>query len=223
MPALRRTKAGTTVLAAISVLLLAPLSAPAAHAAQATPGAPASHTAHTAHRGGHVHDECNTPSINRLQKWLASGEGTTVPPTGSLLVPEGDGYAAKIVFQNNEWHVAVVWLGNQFDAQADLSHSTGFWLTYSADDDFYVQLRPASHWSGGDKWLTRIPSTGGQLVRKFIPFDPDSWTWLPELGQPQYSFASALTEARGLVFVGKTPNSLDFRELLIDGYQPPCL
>ncbi|MBB1151938.1 hypothetical protein [Amycolatopsis dendrobii] len=214
MPASRRTKAGTTVLAAISVLLLAPLSAPAAQAAQAAPAAQ--------HRAD-GQDECSTPSINRLQKWLASGEGTTVPPTGSLLVPEGDGYAAKIAFQNNEWHVAVVWLGNQFDAQADLSHSAGFWLTYSADDDFYVQLRPASHWSGGDKWLTRIPSTGGQLVRTFFPFDASSWTWLPELGQPQYTFASALTEARGLVFVGKTPNSLDFRELLIDGYQPPCL
>ncbi|GAB3382752.1 hypothetical protein [Amycolatopsis echigonensis] len=212
MPASRRTKAGSTVLAAISVLL-APMSAPAAQAV------PARH----ASVGIGVQDECSTPSINRLQKWLASGEGTTVPPTGSLLVPEGDGYAAKIAFHNNEWHVAVVWLGNQFDAQADLSHSAGFWLTYRADDDFYVQLRPASHWSGGDKWLTRIPATGGQLVRTFIPFDPDSWTWLPELGQPQYSFASALAEARGLVFVGKTPNALDFRELLIDGYQPPCL
>ena len=212
MPASRRTKAGIPVLAAISVLLLAPLSAPAAQAAPAA-----------AARSAAGQDECSTPSINRLQKWLASGEGTTVPATGNLLVPEGDGYAAKIVFQNNEWHVAVVWLGNQFDAQADLGQSAGFWLTYSATEDLYVQLRPASHWSGGDKWLTRIPSTGGQLVRKFFPFDADAWTWLPELGQPQYSFASALSEARGLVFVGKTPNTLDFRELLIDGYQPPCL
>jgi hypothetical protein len=167
--------------------------------------------------------ECSTPSIDRLQQWLASGEGTTVPPTGNLLVPEGHGYTAKVEFLNAEWHVVVVWLGNQFEAQADLSHSAGFWLTYSATDDLYVQLRPASHWSGGDKWLTLVPSTRGKLVTKFFSFKPRAWTSLPELGTPSYSFASALAEARGLVFVGKTPNRLEFRGLPIDGYRPPCL
>ncbi|MGW4527228.1 hypothetical protein [Amycolatopsis sp. NPDC004378] len=166
---------------------------------------------------------CATPSIDRLQQWLASGEGTTVPATGSLLVREGRGYAAKIDFLNAEWHVAVVWLGNRFEAQADLARSAGFRLTYRATDDLYVQLRPASHWSGGDKWLTRVPSTGGKLVTKFFSFKPRAWTSLPELGTPAYSFASALTEARGLVFVGKTPNRLEFRGLRIDGYRPPCL
>lgn len=145
-----------------------------------------------------------------------------MPSSGSLLVREGDRYAAKVRFVNAEWHVVVVWLGNQFEAQADLSKSSGFWLTYSATDDLYVQLRPASHWSGGDKWLTRVPSTGGKLVKQFFSFSPEAWTWLPELGKPSYSFASALGEARGLVFVGKTPNTLDFRALPIDGYQPPC-
>lgn len=167
--------------------------------------------------------ECTTPSIDRYQQWLASGEGTTVPATGSLLVRQGGGYAAKVSFLNAEWHVIVVWLGNQFEAQADLSKSAGFWLTYSATEDLYVQLRPASHWSGGDKWLTLVPSTGGKLVRRFFSLAPDKWTWLPELGQPSYSFGSALGEARGLVFVGKTANSLDFRGLKIDGYTPPCL
>ncbi|REH39216.1 hypothetical protein BCF44_11371 [Kutzneria buriramensis] len=167
--------------------------------------------------------ECATPSIDRYQQWLASGEGTTVPTTGSLLVPDDHGYAARVTFLNAEWHVIVVWLGNQFDAQADLSRSAGFWLTYRATDDLYVQLRPASHWSGGDKWLTRIPSTGGRLVSRFFSFAPDKWTWLPELGQPAYSFASALTEARGLVFVGKTPNVLAFTGLRVDGYRPPCV
>src|SRR5882757_2919735 len=92
--------------------------------------------------------ECATPSIDRYQQWLASGEGTTVPATGSLLVREGHQYAAKVTFLNAEWHVAVLWLGNQFEAQADLSKSAGFWLTYSATEDLYVQLRPASNWSG---------------------------------------------------------------------------
>ncbi|WIY00614.1 hypothetical protein QRX60_42250 [Amycolatopsis mongoliensis] len=167
--------------------------------------------------------ECSTPSIDRLQQWLASGEGTTVPPTGNLLVRQGHGYAAKVTFLNAEWHVVVVWLGNQFEAQADLSHSAGFWLTYRATGDLYVQLRPASHWSGGDKWLTLVPSTRGKLVTKFFSFKSRDWTSLPELGTPAYSFASALTEARGLVFVGKTPNELEFRGLRVDGYRPPCL
>ncbi|MEC3975902.1 hypothetical protein [Amycolatopsis sp. H20-H5] len=167
--------------------------------------------------------ECANPSIDRLQQWLASGEGATVPPTGSLLVRAGGRYAAKVTFLNAEWHVIVVWLGNQFEAQADLSASAGFWLTYSATDDLYVQLRPASHWSGGDKWLTLVPSTGGKLVKRFFSFSPAKWTALPELGTPPYSFASALREARGLVFVGKTPNRLDFRGLRVDGYRPPCL
>ncbi|MEU4521941.1 hypothetical protein AB0F52_24895 [Amycolatopsis sp. NPDC024027] len=191
-------------LSALAALLVLPLIAPAA--ASASPGR-----------------ECATPSIDRLQQWLASGEGTTVPATGSLLVPAGRGYAAEVTFLNAEWHVAVVWLGNRFEAQADLSRSAGFLLTYRATDDLYVQLRPASHWSGGDKWLTPVPSTGGRLVTRFFSFSPRRWTSLPELGTPSYSFASALREARGLVFVGKTPNELEFRGLRIDGYRPPCL
>jgi hypothetical protein len=167
--------------------------------------------------------ECSTPSIDRYQQWLASGEGATVPPTGNLLVREGHRYTAKVEFLNAEWHVAVLWLGNQFEAQADLSKSGGFRLTYSATDDLYVQLRPASHWSGGDKWLTLVPSTRGKLVTRWFSFSSRAWTSLPELGTPAYSFASALTEARGLVFVGKTPNRLDFRGLRVDGYRPPCL
>lgn len=167
--------------------------------------------------------ECATPSIDRFQQWLASGEGTTVPATGSLLVGEGRHYAAKVTLLNAEWHVIVLWLANQFEAQVDLSASAGFWLTYSSTDDLYLQLRPASHWSGGDKWLTLVPSTGGKLVRKFFGFSPRKWTTLPELGAPSYSFASALAEARGFVFVGKTPNKLEFRGLHVDGYRPPCL
>jgi hypothetical protein len=174
--------------------------------------------------GGHGHArECATPSIDRLQQWLASGEGTTVPASGSLLVPQRGGkYAAKVTFVNAEWHVVVVWLGNQFEAQADLSRSAGFWLTYSATEDLYLQLRPASNWGGGDKWLTLVPSTRGREVTRFFSFAPQRWTTLPELGTPAYSFASALTEARGFVFVGKTANELTFRGLKIHRYTPPC-
>ena len=113
--------------------------------------------------------ECSTPSIDRLQQWLASGEGATEPATGSILVPRGrHDYTAKIKFLANDWHVMVLWLGNKFEAQADLARSKGFWMTYRATDDLWVQLRPASHWSGGDKWATKIPSTGGKLRTKFF-------------------------------------------------------
>lgn len=173
-----------------------------------------------ASRGG----ECATPSIDRYQQWLASGEGATEPATGSILVPDGrHGYTAKIKFLDPEWHVMVVWLGNEFEAEANLSRSRGFWMTYSATDDLYVQLRPASFWSGGDKWVTRIPSTRGKLTRKFFSFNPDRWTSLPELGKPSYPLSDALDDARGLVFVGKTPNNLTFRGLRVDGYRPPCV
>ena len=170
-------------------------------------------------RGG----ECRTPSIDRFQQWLASGEGATVPATGSLLTPARHGYAARVSFLNAEWHVVVLWLANEFEAQVDLSRSAGFWLTYSATDDVYLQLRPASHWSGGDKWLTLVPSTGGRTVTRFFGFRSEAWTTLPELGKPAYSFESALHEARGFVFVGKTPNELEFRGLRVHGYRPPCL
>jgi hypothetical protein len=169
-------------------------------------------------------NECRTPSIDRLQQWLASGEGATEPATGSILVPRGrHDHTAKIKFLANDWAVMVVWLGNRFEAQADLSRSRGFWMTYRATDDLHVQLRPASHWSGGDKWVAKVPSTSGRLVKRFFSFRPDNWTTLPELGKPAYPLAEALDDARGLVFVGKTPNDLEFRGLRIDGYRPPCV
>ncbi|WP_434443351.1 hypothetical protein [Lentzea sp. E54] len=173
-----------------------------------------------ASRGG----ECRTPSIDRLQHWIASGEGATEPATGSILVPRGrHGHTAKIKFLADDWAVMVVWLGNRFEAEADLSRSRGFWLTYRATSDLHVQLRPASFWSGGDKWVTKVPSTGGRLVHRFFGFQPDNWTSLPELGTPSYPFAEALDDARGLVFVGRTKNDLEFRGLKIDGYRPPCV
>ena len=178
----------------------------------------------TAARPGHAH-ECASPSIDRLQQWLASGEGATVPATGSMLVPTRGGrdYAARIEFVGAEWHVAVVWLGNEFEAQADLSRSAGFRLTYSATDDLYVQLRPASVWSGGAQWATRIPSTHGRTVTRFFSLRPQAWSFVPELGEPAHPFATAVGEARGLVFVGQTPNKIEFRGLRIDRYTPPCL
>ncbi|MCX2951132.1 hypothetical protein [Lentzea sp. NEAU-D7] len=168
--------------------------------------------------------ECATPSIDRLQQWIASGEGATEPATGSILVPKGrHGYTAKIRFLADDWAVMVVWLGNRFEAEADLSESAGFWMTYRATNDLHVQLRPASFWSGGDKWVTKVPSTGGRLVKRFFSFRTGDWTYLPALGKPSYPLADALDDARGLVFVGNTKNDLEFQGLKIDGYRPPCV
>ncbi len=169
-------------------------------------------------------DECAGGSLDRLQLWLVSGEGQTVPsePNTTLLVSSGEEYVGKIEFVGNEWHVVPVRVGNDYDAIVDLSASKGFELTYSATADFYVQLRPASHWSGGDKWVALVPSTGGQIQSVFFPFDAASWTTLPALGTPSYSVDEARSELRGLVFVGQTPNVIEFHGLRFDGYVPEC-
>lgn len=169
-------------------------------------------------------EECAGGSLDRLQLWLISGEGQTVPsePNTTLLVSSGEGYEGKVEFIGNEWHVVPVRVGNDYDASVDLSGSKGFELTYSATADFYVQLRPASHWSGGDKWLALVPATGGEVKSVFFPFDAASWTTLSVLGTPSYSVDEARSELRGLVFVGQTPNVIEFHGLRFDGYVPEC-
>jgi hypothetical protein len=167
--------------------------------------------------------ECATPSVDRLQQWLASGEGTTIPATGSILARDGARYVAKVEMVNAEWHVVPIWIGNKFEASVDLTGSAGLTLTYSATDDFYIQMRPAAYWSGGDKYLTKLPSTGGQVQTRSVSFASANWTTLPELGTPPYPYAEARKDVRGFVVVGKTANKLAFYGLRIEGYVPPCL
>jgi hypothetical protein len=169
--------------------------------------------------------ECpDDPSIDRLESWLASGEGSTVPTTGSILEGDGDEVVARIEFKNAEWHVVPVLTANRFDGgEADFSSSRGFWLTYSASDALYVQLRPSFAWDGGAKWLTAIPSTEGKLETHFFSFAPEGWTTLDALGTPPYDYPAALAAVRGFVFVGETPNTITFAGLRVDGYEPPCL
>lgn len=165
--------------------------------------------------------ECTAPSIDRLREWLASGEGPTTPATGSLLVAEGDSYVARAAFTSaSEWHVLAIWFGNEFGATIDLSDSSGFTLTYSATADFYFQLRPAAQWSGGDKWHMPIPSTAGQVVTTFFPFESSEWT--ERLGTPPHSFLEALSDASGFAVVGNSQNELSFYGLQIDGFTPDC-
>jgi hypothetical protein len=166
---------------------------------------------------------CSRRSVDRYFQWLASGEGQTSPREGSLLVDDDGGTVARVSMLGGvDWSVVVLWLANRFDAQVDLTTSRGFTLTYSATSDLYVQLRPASRWSGGDKYVLPIPSTSGQRVTRFFPFDATAWTTLRALGTPDYPFAAALREARGLVFVGASANDLTFAGLRVDAYEPPC-
>jgi hypothetical protein len=168
-------------------------------------------------------EECATPSIDRLQQWIASGEGPTEPATGTLLVEkDGGGYVAEAAFTSaSEWHVLVVWLGNEFGASIDLTASSGFTLTYSSTAEFFIQLRPASAWSGGAKWHMPIPNSNGQVVTQTFPFEADQW--IQKLGTPPHTFEEALADASGFVIVGNTINELTFHSLRIDGFEPPCL
>jgi hypothetical protein len=60
-------------------------------------------------------------------------------------------------------------------------------------------------------------------VTRFVSLRPQAWTSVPELGAPAHPFETARSEARGLVFVGRTPNEIEFRGLRVHRYTPPCL
>lgn len=165
-------------------------------------------------------EECPTPSVDRLTQWTASGEGTTVPATGSILVKEGNDYVGKVQFVGAEWHVIPVLIANKFGTAVDLSKASAFTLTYSATADLHVQLRTKSHWSGGDQYATDIPSTGGMVQTKTFSFAEAGWKSL--FGAPALSYADTLKEGMGLVFVGNSENTVVFSGLRIDGFVPPC-
>jgi hypothetical protein len=166
-------------------------------------------------------EECKTPSIDRIQYFGASGEGRTVPMSGTLLVKEGDHYVAKQEYLGAEWHVTEVLIGNNFNTQVDLSASKGFTMTYSSMADLWIQMRPGFHYSGGAQWVTKVPATNGQVQRTFFPFDPASWTTI-SLGKPTWTYAMALAAVRGLLIVGDKPNVFTISGLRIDSYIPVC-
>jgi hypothetical protein len=165
--------------------------------------------------------ECPKPSIDRITAWNATGEGTTRPMSGSLLVKEGDHYVAKQEFVGGGWHVLEVFIANAYGAMADLTNSASFTLTYSSTNDLWLQMRAANHYSGGAQWVTKIPSTGGQMMKQTFSFAPANWVTI-ELGKPSWSYAEARKAACGFVFVGDKPNVITFRGLRIDGYVPMC-
>ena len=149
------------------------------------------------------------------------GGGEDQADGGSLLVKEGDHYVAREEFLGAGWHVLEVLIGNVYEAQADLSKSSGFTLTYSSTADLWVQLprlalqrrRQVGHQNPFDG----RPDEAGDLPVHARQLDHDR-----RAGTPNYTFASALKEARGLLFVGKTPNVIAFWGMRIDGYVPMC-
>lgn len=187
-------------------------------------GAPAGGTTSMAGAGGGELpplEECQAQaSIDRLTSWVASGEGLTVPATGSILVKEGADYVGKVQFLGSEWHVIPVLIANRFGDTADLSTSAGITLTYSATKELHVQLRSESRWSGGDQYATTIPATNGQKETRFFSFAPAGWQSL--FGTPVLSYADTLKEGMGLVFVGNSDNTVVFYGMRIDGFTPPC-
>jgi hypothetical protein len=166
-------------------------------------------------------EECPKPSIDRITAWNATGEGTTKPMSGSLLVKEGDHYVARQEFVGGDWHVLEVFIGNTFEFMVDLSKSAGFTLTYSSTNDLWLQLRPAFHYDGGAQWVTKIPSTAGKMVTQTFSFDPSKWVTI-DLGKPTWTYDMARKAARGFLFVGDKPNIIAFQGLRIDGYVPVC-
>jgi hypothetical protein len=159
-------------------------------------------------------------SIDRLTDWQASGEGATLPATGSILVKEGDAYIGKVQFVGADWHVIPVLIANRFGTTADLTASKGMTLTYSATSELHVQLRSSSHWNGGDQYAATIAATAGQKKTLFVPFAATAWASL--FGAPQLSYADTLKEGMGLVFVGNSANDVVFYGLRIDGFTPAC-
>lgn len=166
---------------------------------------------------------CNSPALDRLTEWNASGEGLTQPATGSLLKVDNGLQSAAISFlQPGQWHVFTVWLANKFEASVDLSASKSILIRYAATKPLYMQLRPAFEWSGGNKWLIELPATGKVVTEQLVPLEAAAWTTLPALGKPNYEFSRALSAARGLVFVGNGENKVSVYSLRIEGYKPPC-
>lgn len=167
--------------------------------------------------------ECTTPSIDRLQLWVATmGEGNMMPSGGNILVKDGDHYVGKIVFVGSGWHVVPVYASNDASGQVDLSKSAGFTLTYSATSDFYIQLRPGNHWGGDQQFGAKVPSTAGVTQSAFIALTESAWGRIPGLSAPAQTFAATVNNVRGLVMVGNVANTIVFSGLRFDNYIPVC-
>jgi hypothetical protein len=136
---------------------------------------------------------------------------------------DGSGYVGRADYDGLDWREFVVYLMNSDNSQVDLTNSSGFWLTYSATAEFWVQLRPIPPlYNGPKKHVMRLPPTGGQMQTHFFPFSAEKWTTISAFPPPDYPLADALKAARSFDFICRTPNTVVFYGLRIDGVAPPC-
>lgn len=167
-------------------------------------------------------EECEGASLDRIQKWWGTGEGPTIPGAdSSLLVEDAGRFVARVEFASApEWHVAPVWIDNQF-VGVDVSGSTELRIEYSATSSFYVQLRAEDTFSGGAKWHHLLPATEGAFRTETISLtDPTAWT--ERLGPPTIDVPTTLSDLLALVFVGNTNNVIEIRSLRIRDFTPNC-
>ena len=176
----------------------------------------------TRRRGGDTTSHGTTSdtalNIDGLSMWIGSTEGPCIP-SGDLLVKEGGATVAKVAFKNApEWFVAPIDLGNAFGVAENLSTTPSFTIVYTAESDFWMQMRSKSHWSGGSQWATRLAA--GVNVSHTVQW-ANSSAWETPLGKPAQTLAQVLSEAQGMIMVGNTNNALTVRSLTIPGFTPP--
>jgi hypothetical protein len=168
--------------------------------------------------------ECPGPSIDRLQKWLAHAFVMGAPPLQetSILVSEGNHYVAKASLTGGgaNYSEIVVLIGNDRSVSVDLTKTAGFVLTYAATVDQWIELRGTVHPDGGDQWVVKLPTTGGQMMSRTFSFDATSWTTL--FGQPPVAFRDVLRTAFLFDIVGNASGMVTFFGLRFDGYVPTC-
>ena len=157
-------------------------------------------------------------NIDGLTQWIGSDEGPCIPE-GNLLVKENGVTLAKVAFKNApDWFVAPIWIGNAFGIAENLTSTKNFTIVYTAESDFWIQMRSKSHWSGGSQWATNL--TAGQNVTKTISWD-NTTAWETPLGKPNQTLAQVLTETQGMIMVGNITNSVTVSSLKIPGFTPP--
>jgi len=162
------------------------------------------------------------PAIHQITKWWATTEGSMTPSSGTLVKKENGKSVARVTWNGNEWHVVPVWIGNQFEFNADLRASKSLTLSYQAPGDFYIQMRPGPHWSGPAQWGTKFSKSPDKVTTVRVPLEEASWGLIPGLERANFSFNEALSAVRGMVIVGREPGTYLFTGMLIDNFTPPC-
>lgn len=158
-------------------------------------------------------------NIDGLTQWIGASEGPCIP-TGNLLVQENGVTVAKVAFKSApSWFVAPIYVGNAFGIAENLATTGNFTIAYTAESDFWIQMRSKSHWSGGSQWATKLAA--GQNITKTVSWG-DTSAWETPLGKPAQTLAQVLTEVQGMVMVGNTNNAVTVFSLKMPGFTPPA-